>query len=346
MPLNYNLTEFTKASGCGCKIEPEKLKTLLKSDLNLSPDINLLIGNQHNEDAAVYDLGNGKVLISTIDFFTPMVNDPFDFGYIAAANALSDVYAMGGSPILATAVLGWPTQIIPLELAQQVLEGGRSACDAAGIKIAGGHSIESPEPFFGLSVNGLMKTTELKTNSGAKENDLLYITKPLGVGVLSAALKKGKLSKEHETILVKQLKQLNKLGALLGKQHFINALTDVTGFGLAGHALEMAKAADLTLVLSYDNLPIINGFLDYTSQLIVPDNLYRNFNAYKDEMALNHKDAFFAMCDPQTNGGLLIAVNPEYKNDIETLLSNHNLIDFAKPIGVFEAKQQISLIVN
>ncbi len=346
MPTNYNLTEFTKASGCGCKIEPEKLKTLLKSDLNLSPDINLLIGNQHNEDAAVYNLGDGNVLISTVDFFTPMVNDPFDFGYIAAANALSDVYAMGGSPVLATAVLGWPTQLIPLELAQQVLEGGRSACDAAGIKIAGGHSIESPEPFFGLSVNGLMETTEVKTNSGAKENDLLYLTKPLGVGVLSAALKKGKLSKEHEAILVQQLKQLNKFGSLLGKQKFVNALTDVTGFGLAGHALEMAKAADLTLLLSYDKLPIINGFIDYTSQLIVPDNLYRNFNAYKSEMTLNHKDAFFALSDPQTNGGLLIAVKPEYKNEMETLLSNNNLIEFAEPIGVFVSKQEISLIVN
>jgi selenide,water dikinase len=346
MPATFNLTQYTKASGCGCKIEPDKLTSILQSNLNLSNDINLLIGNQHNEDAAVYNLGDGNVLISTVDFFTPMVNDPFDFGYIAAANALSDVYAMGGSPILATAILGWPTQLIPLYLAQQVLEGGRSACDVAGIKIAGGHSIESPEPFFGLSVNGLMKAKHVKTNSGARENDLLYLTKPLGVGVLSAALKREKLSKDHETILIEQLKVINTIGALLGKQNFVNALTDVTGFGLAGHALEMTKAANLTLVLNYDKLPIINGFIDYTNQLIMPDNLYRNFNAYKEDMALNHKDAFFALCDPQTNGGLLIAVNPEYKNEMETLLFNNNLMEFAKPIGVFVAKQEISLIVN
>lgn len=346
MPATFNLTQYTKASGCGCKIEPDKLTSILQSNLNLSNDINLLIGNQHNEDAAVYNLGDGNVLISTVDFFTPMVNDPFDFGYIAAANALSDVYAMGGSPILATAILGWPTQLIPLDLAQQVLEGGRSACDVAGIKIAGGHSIESPEPFFGLSVNGLMKAKHVKTNSGARENDLLYLTKPLGVGVLSAALKREKLSKDHETILIEQLKVINTIGALLGKQNFVNALTDVTGFGLAGHALEMTKAANLTLVLNYDKLPIINGFIDYTSQLIMPDNLYRNFNAYKEDMALNHKDAFFALCDPQTNGGLLIAVNPEYKNEMETLLFNNNLMEFAEPIGVFVAREHFRLIVN
>lgn len=346
MPATFNLTQYTKASGCGCKIEPDKLTSILQSNLNLSNDINLLIGNQHNEDAAVYNLGDGNVLISTVDFFTPMVNDPFDFGYIAAANALSDVYAMGGSPILATAILGWPTQLIPLDLAQQVLEGGRSACDVAGIKIAGGHSIESPEPFFGLSVNGLMKAKHVKTNSGARENDLLYLTKPLGVGVLSAALKREKLSKDHETILIEQLKVINTIGALLGKQNFVNALTDVTGFGLAGHALEMTKAANLTLVLNYDKLPIINGFIDYTNQLIMPDNLYRNFNAYKEDMALNHKDAFFALCDPQTNGGLLIAVNSENKNEMETLLFNNNLMEFAEPIGVFVAREHFRLIVN
>ncbi|MCE3259789.1 MAG: selD [Bacteroidetes bacterium] len=220
------LTHYSHGSGCGCKIAPDALEKILRSDLKSIPDKNLLVGNSTKDDAAVYDLGNGTALISTVDFFMPVVDDAFDFGRIASANAISDVYAMGGKPLLATALLGWPLDKLPGELAQKVIEGARTVCNEAGISLAGGHSIDALEPMFGLSVNGLVPVKNVKKNSAAKEGDLLYLTKPLGVGILATALKRGVISAAHQEVFIQQLTQLNKIGEKLGDLDYVNALTD------------------------------------------------------------------------------------------------------------------------
>ena len=226
------LTQYSHGAGCGCKISPQVLDKILHSNFVLPDNKKLLVGNNTKDDAAVYDLDNGTALIATTDFFMPIVDDPFDFGRIAAANAISDVYAMGGKPVLAIAILGWPVNILSPEVAQKVIEGARSICLEAGISLAGGHSIDSPEPIFGLAVNGLISTENVKQNNQAKVGDLLFLTKSLGVGILTTAEKKGLLLPEHDGIAAKQMMQLNKIGELLGKIEGVHAMTDVTGFGL------------------------------------------------------------------------------------------------------------------
>src|SRR5579872_1830765 len=211
------LTQYSHGAGCGCKISPAILDTILHSPVKHLPDARLLVGNDTRDDAAVYDLGNGTALISTTDFFMPIVDDAFDFGRIAAANSISDVYAMGGKPIVAIAILGWPVNTLPVTVAQQVLEGARAVCAEVGIPLAGGHSIDTTEPVFGLAVSGLCNISNLKRNNTAKEGDLLFLTKPIGVGILSTAQKRGVLKEEHSAILIKQLTQINKIGEALGK---------------------------------------------------------------------------------------------------------------------------------
>ena len=228
------LTQYSRGAGCGCKISPAVLEEILHSQFTF-PGQNLLVGNSSNDDAAVYDLGDGNALISTTDFFMPIVDDPFDFGQIASANAISDIYAMGGKPILAIALLGWPVEKLPAAVAKEVMEGARKICAEAGITLAGGHSIDSAEPFFGLSVNGLVSVDNLKKNNTAKEGDLLFLTKPIGVGILSTAQKRNVLKEDHVSILIDQLTQLNSAGESLGKVQGVSAMTDTTGFGLAGH---------------------------------------------------------------------------------------------------------------
>ena len=230
--LPVKLTQYSHGAGCGCKISPLILDKILSSNLSVPDNKKLLVGNHSKDDAAVYDLGNGTALISTTDFFMPIVDDPFEFGRIAAANAISDVYAMGGKPVLAIAILGWPINKIPAEIAQKVIEGGRSICVEAGISLAGGHSIDSPEPIFGLAVNGLVDIKNIKQNNTAKEGDVLFLTKSLGVGILTTAEKKGLLKKEHIGLASRQMMQLNKAGELLGVIKGVHAMTDVTGFGL------------------------------------------------------------------------------------------------------------------
>ena len=230
-------------------------------------------------------LGNGTALISTTDFFMPIVDDPFEFGRIAAANAISDVYAMGGKPILAIAILGWPVNIIPPEIAQKVIEGGRSICMEAGIPLAGGHSIDSPEPIFGLAVNGLVDVKNIKQNNTAKEGDLLFLTKPLGVGILTTAEKKGLLQQEHIGLASKQMMQLNNAGELLGKIDGVHAMTDVTGFGLLGHLVEMAEGSGLSAVIDFENVPlIIDDLKNYVDQKCVPGGTNRNWDSYGDKI--------------------------------------------------------------
>ena len=210
------LTQFSRGAGCGCKIAPKVLDEILKTNIAMPADSKLLVGNSSKDDAAVYDLGNGTALISTTDFFMPIVDDAFDFGRIASANAISDVYAMGGKPLLAVAILGWPVEKLPAELAQKVLDGSRKICEEAGIPLAGGHSIDSAEPIFGLAVTGLVDIKNLKKNNTAKPGDVLFITKPLGVGVLSTAQKRGLIKEEHVAVMISQMTQLNKIGEALG----------------------------------------------------------------------------------------------------------------------------------
>ena len=331
------LTKYSHGAGCGCKIAPQVLDEILKSNNKTPVTKNLLVGNSSKDDAAVYDLENGMALISTTDFFMPIVDDAFDFGRIASANAISDVYAMGGKPILAIAILGWPVGKLPPELAQQVLEGSRKICEEAGIPLAGGHSIDSPEPIFGLSVNGMVEIKNLKQNNTAKAGNFLFISKPLGVGVLSTAQKRGVLKEEHLPVMIGQLTQLNKIGEALGKIEAVTAMTDVTGFGLLGHLIEMAEGSGLSAEISYASLPIAAGVTEYISQRIVPDSTYRNWNSYSAktgfEKGVNVMEAFNLLPDPQTNGGLLIAVDEASVETVKDLFRQNGLGKFAEPIG-------------
>ena len=318
------LTHYSHGAGCGCKIAPKVLDEILKSNIALPDNKQLLVGNHSKDDAAVYDLGNGTALISTTDFFMPIVDDAFDFGRIAAANSISDVYAMGGKPLLAIAILGWPVEKLPVELAQQVIEGGRTICAEAGIPLAGGHSIDSPEPIFGLAVTGIVPIENLKKNNTAEEGDLLFLTKPLGVGVLSTAQKRGLLQPEHLPGMIRQLTTLNKTGEELGKLKAVTAMTDVTGFGLLGHLVEMAEGSGLSAEIYYDKLPVADGVGEYIRQRIFPDATTRNWSSYSDkvkfEKGVNVMEAFTLLPDPQTNGGLLVAVKEEAADAVQQLL--------------------------
>lgn len=337
------LTQYAHGAGCGCKIAPQVLKEILQTSVS-QPSQNLLVGNSSNDDAAVYDLGNGNALISTTDFFMPIVDDAFDFGRIAAANAISDVYAMGGKPILALAILGWPIQKLPTSLAQRVIEGARTVCADAGIALAGGHSIDTLEPMFGLSVNGLIEIKNLKKNNTAQEGDLIFLTKAIGVGVLSTAQKRGLLKAEDKTTLIKQLTQLNNFGEKLGSVAGVTAVTDVTGFGLLGHLIEMAQGSNLSAVINYSNVPKIEGISFYLNQNTIPDATFRNWNAYSALTEINSDvnvmEAFNLLPDPQTNGGLLFSVHPNSINEIIILLQENGLENFITPIGKMIKKEE------
>jgi len=338
----FPLTQFAHGAGCGCKIAPQILKEILQSSI-VQPSKNILVGNNSNDDAAVYDLENGTALISTTDFFMPIVDDAFDFGRIAAANAISDVYAMGGKPILALAILGWPIQKLPATLAQKVIAGAKIICAEAGISLAGGHTIDALEPMFGLSVNGLIETINLKKNNTAQEGDVLFLTKPIGVGVLSTAQKRGVLKQEDKTTLISQLTQLNKLGEKLGKIKGVTAMTDVTGFGLLGHLIEMSQGCNFTALINYSCVPKIENIAYYLSQNTIPDATFRNWNAYSNlteiSPEVNVMEAFNLLPDPQTNGGLLFSVNPNYIEEIKSLLKENSLEPFTTPIGKMISKK-------
>lgn len=344
------LTQFSRGAGCGCKIAPAVLDTILRSDIMPIHYPNLLVGNSSKDDAAVYDMGNGMGLISTTDFFMPIVDDPYQFGRIAAANAISDIYAMGGQPIMAIAILGWPIEKLGPEIAQRVIEGGRSICAEAGIPLAGGHSVDTTEPIFGLSVNGTVSLNHLKKNNTAQDGDLLYLTKPLGVGILSTAQKKEVLEEEDFTLLLEQLNKLNRIGQLLGPLASVHAMTDVTGFGLIGHLMEMAEGSNLGATVYYNQVPIIEASKKYLAKRIVPDATYRNWNAYSSQVAFEKgvdvMQAFSILPDPQTNGGLLIAVSSAEREDFESLLKAQNLGEFANPIGQFHEKGEKRIVVS
>ena len=335
------LTQYSHGAGCGCKIAPNLLEEILAGAFATPDDNNLLVGNHSKDDAAVYDLGNGTALISTTDFFMPIVDDPYEFGRIASANAISDVYAMGGKPVLAIAILGWPVNMLPAAIAQKVIEGSRSICKEAGISLAGGHSIDSPEPIFGLAVNGLVPIENIKQNNLAREGDLLFLTKPLGVGILTTAEKKGLLKEEHKGVAAKQMMQLNKAGEALGKVKGIHAMTDITGFGLLGHLVEMAEGSGLSALIHFEKLPFITSDLNsYVDKKCVPGGTHRNWDSYGDKISqvTDHQKAILA--DPQTSGGLLIAASVDAVEEVKIILEQYGLQNFTGAIGSVTAKMQ------
>ena len=344
------LTQYSHGAGCGCKISPKVLDEILKTSISIPDNKNLLVGNSSKDDAAVYDLENGMALISTTDFFMPIVDDAFDFGRIAAANSISDVYAMGGKPLMAIAVLGWPVEKLPAELAQKVIEGGRSVCNDAGIPLAGGHSIDSPEPIFGLAVTGIVSKENLKKNNTAEKDDLIFLTKPLGVGILSTAQKRGLLQDDQLKIMVQQMTTLNKIGEALGKIKDVTAVTDVTGFGLLGHLIEMADGSGLTAEISYGKVSRVTGVAQFIKQRVFPDATTRNWNSYYEkvrfEKGVDVMEAFTLLPDPQTNGGLLFSVKERSKNEVVTLLNKFGLKDFVEPIGKFISKTEKTVEVK
>ena len=340
------LTEWSEGSGCGCKIAPAVLDQILGASGSFAQtDPRLLVGNSSKDDAAVYQVSEDIAIINTVDFFTPIVDDPFDFGRIAATNAISDVYAMGGKPLFANAILSWPVEKLAPELAAKVLEGAKLVCSQAGIELAGGHSIAGKDPIFGLSVNGLVHPRKIKKNTGSKEGDLLFLTKPLGIGVLATALKRQKIKDRDYHNLITNACQLNSIGEILGNHEEVHALTDVTGFGLLGHALEMAEGAGLTLQLEFNKLPLIEGVADYIQQFIFPDNTYRNWNAFNSKVSGVNGMELVPLCDPQTSGGLLISVSSEDKAWFEATMGLHKQTFWE--IGVFLPKDHFFVqVVN
>jgi selenide,water dikinase len=334
---NVQLTKYSHGAGCGCKISPQILDEILKGAQSSDQDGKLLVGHHTRDDAAVYDMGDGSAVISTTDFFMPIVDDPFDFGRIAAVNAINDVYAMGGAPLMAIAILGWPVDKLPTTAAQKVLEGGRHACGEAGISLAGGHSIDNREPVFGLAVTGMVKKENLKRNDTAKPGCLLFLTKPLGTGILTTAHKKGLLKTEHHSIARDLMVQLNRLGEDLGSLNHVRALTDITGFGLLGHLTEMCEGSNVNAVIDFHAVPQILALREYMEQQCIPGGTERNWNSYKHKAGTLADYPRLVLCDPQTSGGLLIALDPDGKEEFEEKCQKHGLA--LDPIGTIEERR-------
>lgn len=340
------LTAFSHGAGCGCKLSPAVLDDILARVGKQAPDAQLLVGNSTKDDAAAYDLGDGTAIISTTDFFMPIVDDPTDFGVIAATNAISDIYAMGGTPLLAIAILGWPLGKIDHTIAGDVLEGGRKACAAAGITLAGGHSIDSPEPIFGLAVTGRVSIKHLKHNSTANEGDLLYLTKGLGVGIITTAQKKNLAENEHVDAAVKSMQTLNLIGEALGRVAGVSAMTDVTGFGLLGHLVEMCEGADLSAEIDARAIPVLlpDALRKYHSLGAVPGGTHRNYAAYGAQVTVEEGFLRDLLCDPQTSGGLLVAASPESAAEVEAVGAAFGLN--LRPVGRMWAKGSVRVKVT
>ena len=339
------LTSFSHGAGCGCKISPQILDKILTSDMPKKNHPLLLVGNESRDDAAVFDWQNGEAVISTTDFFMPIVDDPFDFGKIAATNAISDIYAMGGTPLMAIAILGWPIDKLAPEIAAQVLEGGRAACAEAGIPLAGGHSIDSPEPIFGLAVTGKVKKEHLKQNDQATQNCLLYLTKPLGVGILSTGQKRGIVSPADLAKAVKQMSTLNVLGEKLGPLSYVKSLTDVTGFGLFGHLVEMSDGSELSSELFFNEIPTLDNLGTYLDQKCFPGGTERNWSSYGHRIqdGITEYQRLIG-ADPQTSGGLLIAIDEKYQEVFEKFLKDEGFN--LKPIGRTIEKREKAIYIQ
>ncbi|GKX51849.1 selenide, water dikinase SelD [Budvicia aquatica] len=340
---SVRLTQYSHGAGCGCKISPKVLETILHSEQEKFIDPHLLVGNETRDDAAVYDIGNGIGIISTTDFFMPIVDDPFDFGRIAATNAISDIYAMGGKPIMAIAILGWPVDKLAPEIAQKVIDGGRYVCQQAGISLAGGHSIDAPEPIFGLAVTGMVSTEQIKKNSAAQAGCKLYLTKPLGIGVLTTAEKRSKLQAIHQGVATETMCQLNKPGAEFAQVNGVTAMTDVTGFGLLGHLSEICQGSGVQANIWFDSVPKLPDVEKYIAEGCVPGGTQRNYDSYGHLVGSLTDLQRKLLCDPQTSGGLLIAVLPDSEQQVQAIAERYQITLTA--IGeLIEPKQDRALI--
>jgi len=319
------LTQYSHGAGCGCKISPAVLESILQTSREALPYPNLLVGNDSKDDAAAYDLGNGTSVLSTTDFFMPIVDDPFTFGRIAAANALSDIYAMGGKPLMAISIFGWPIKRLSGKVAQQVIDGGRAACDDAGIPLAGGHSIDSPEPIFGLAVTGLVDNKLLKQNNTAEPDCEIFLTKPLGIGILSTAQKMGKIQPGHIDPSIEAMCTLNKLGMEIAKLDGVTALTDVTGFGLLGHLGEICDGSGISATIQYSRVPKLPNAEHYLAQGCIPGGNVNNFKSYGHTLGDMTEEQRGILCDPQTSGGLLNIVRKSAVADFLALTAEAGL---------------------
>ncbi len=326
------LTQFSPGAGCGCKISPKDLETILKSEISYIQNPNLLVGNSSKDDAAVFDIGDGKAIISTTDFFTPIVDDSYDFGRIAAVNAISDIYAMGGKPIMAIAILGWPVDKLPLDEAKKVIEGARAVCDEAGISLAGGHSIEISDPVFGLAVTGVVDTERVKRNNKALAGSKLFLTKPLGIGIIATAEKQGLVDEKDTKNIIDLMTSLNKVGQDISKFDFVNAITDVTGFGLLGHLLEICEGSNVNAKIYFDKVPQIENLQKYIDLKTFPGGLFKNFKSYGNKAHKLTDNQKYVLCDAQTSGGLLISVSPEGITEFVNFMKsiNHPFYEFGE----------------
>ena len=338
------LTQYSHGAGCGCKISPQVLEVILAGSGAQNLDPKLWVGNASRDDAAVYALDDERGVVSTTDFFMPIVDDPYDFGRIAATNAISDIYAMGGDPLMAIAILGWPVNLLPPEVAREVIRGGRAVCDEAGIPLAGGHSIDTPEPIFGLAVTGVVNKRHMKRNDTATAGCLLYLTKPLGIGILTTAEKKGKLRTEDVGLARDWMCTLNKIGSQFAKLDGVKAMTDVTGFGLLGHLVEMADGSHLTAQIQYAKVPPLASVEYYLEQGCVPGGTLRNFDSYASKLSPLQELHKRVLCDPQTSGGLLVAVSPEGNQAFLQMASEHGLA--LEPIGQLVERQTYAVEVS
>jgi selenide,water dikinase len=337
---SIKLTQFSPGAGCGCKISPADLSGIIQQIPDKSDFEHLLVGCESRDDAAVFDLGNGMAMISTTDFFTPIVDDPYDFGSIAATNAISDVYAMGGKPLMAISILGWPVSKLPAEMAARVIEGAVDSCREAGIPLAGGHSIDISDPVFGLAVTGIMPASQVKRNNTAKPGCRLFITKPLGIGILSTAGKKGVLDDQDYRSSVAWMTKLNSVGMELGKMDSVQAMTDVTGFGLLGHLLEICEGSHVSARIRFSSIPRVENLATYISKNCIPGGTYRNWKSYGEKISDLTEYQKVILADPQTSGGLLIAVDknaPEF----DAFARKNSFVE----IGHLEENGQCSMIM-
>ena len=342
--MGFKLTEYSHGAGCGCKISPAILKQILASEEDIFKHPQLLVGHETSDDAAVFDLDTGTSIISTTDFFMPIVDDPHTFGRIAATNAISDIYAMGGKPIMAIAILGWPVDKIPGAIAQRVIQGGRQACKDAGISLAGGHSIDSPEPIFGLAVTGSIETSKIKRNSTATAGCELFLSKPLGVGIVTTAQKRKTLDPADAGLAESYMCQLNKIGQNFSQISGVKAMTDVTGFGLFGHLLEICRGSNLTAEINFNQLPLIKEAEKYRLQGAVPGGTFRNFDSYGKQLtSLSEKQLHYG-CDPQTSGGLLVAVAVESVNEFKQCAQASGLL--LNSFGKLIPKSEKWILIN
>ncbi|MGO0632047.1 selenide, water dikinase SelD [Pseudomonas sp. SAR267] len=338
------LTQYSHGAGCGCKISPKVLDVILAESGTQALDPKLWVGNASRDDAAVYALDDERGVVSTTDFFMPIVDDPYDFGRIAATNAISDIYAMGGDPLMAIAILGWPVNVLPPEVAREVIRGGRAVCAEAGIPLAGGHSIDAPEPIFGLAVTGVVSKRHLKRNDTAIAGCRLYLTKPLGIGILTTAEKKAKLREQDQGLARDWMCTLNTPGSRFGKLDGVKAMTDVTGFGLLGHLVELAEGSGLTAELDYAAVPRLPSVDHYLAEGCIPGGTLRNYDSYGHKLGALTDEQKHLLCDPQTSGGLLVAVTPE--GEAEFLAVAGELGLNLSPIGLLVERQSHAVEVK